>query len=177
MSESKDLFLTRDLCVIPITMQDCGVATRHDTTRLADIQHPSKFPVTIPKKEPQQHLSQQQKTAKNMAPHQHLRKYHDNVLAQVSAAVAREQCITLIRQHLHNHLQENPNTSYESWIASCHPENVRGNEIDKRFRTKENNPWREIWEHQMIIHQGQTPSRNKNKVDQFVDDFLVKLFR
>lgn len=39
-------------------------------------------------------------------------------------------------------MMENPNSSYESWIASCHPENVN----DKRFLIQENNPWWTVWE-------------------------------
>jgi hypothetical protein len=60
-----------------------------------------------------------------MAPY---RESYDNAVA-----LAREKCIALIRQHLCNHLQENPKSSYELWIASCHPENVRGVESINGF--------------------------------------------
>jgi hypothetical protein len=113
----------------------------------------------------------------DMAP-QYSRNYYDNaVLVKEAAAVSREKCIALIRQHLYNHLKHNPNSSYESWIASCHPENVQGVALDPRFLTKENNPWREVWENRIIFHKPRKCTRSKNKVDQFVDDFFAKIFR
>jgi hypothetical protein len=93
-------------------------ALRHDWNKI----HLSKQNSHLKKRADPQH--QQQTTqmnlnVQNMSPPKY---YDNNVLTEESAAVAREKCISLIRQHLSNHLEENPNTSYESWIASCHPE-------------------------------------------------------
>lgn len=97
-------------------------------------------------------------------------KYYDNkVLTEESAAVARKKCISLIRQHLSNHLKENPNTSYESWIASCHPENAKI-ALDPRFLITENNPWLEVWE--TVFYDKTNDEKRKNRLHQLIDDLF-----
>lgn len=48
----------------------------------------------------------------------------------------------LIREHLSEHLIQNPNATYTSWIAALHPENVQ---VDPRL-LNDGNPWISVWE-------------------------------
>merc|ERR1740117_764197 len=42
-----------------------------------------------------------------------------------------KQSKELMREHLANHLEQNPNSTYETWVAVLHPENAR-EELDSR---------------------------------------------
>ena len=59
--------------------------------------------------------------------------------ARVQAANAVEQGTTMIRDHLSNHMDANPDSSYVTWIATLHPENACVT-IDTRFLIP-GNPW------------------------------------
>lgn len=64
--------------------------------------------------------------------------------AQASAAAAREQGIATIRNHCEQHLTQNPDSSYVTWVATLHPENAEVS-IDPRFLI-EGNPWLAVYE-------------------------------
>lgn len=64
--------------------------------------------------------------------------------AEVQAAEAVEQGTNLIRSHLSNHLDQNPDSSFVSWIATLHPENAEV-AIDQRFLIP-GNPWWTVYE-------------------------------
>ena len=64
---------------------------------------------------------------------------HSDEEARAQAAHAVEQGTTLIREHLSNHLDANPNSSYVTWISTLHPENASVT-IDTRFLIP-GNPW------------------------------------
>jgi hypothetical protein len=77
-------------------------------------------------------------------------------------------------------MKEHPNTSYESWIASCHPENVN----DKRFLIRKNNPWWNVWEQRQYdgvvdtkktTTSSLTTTHSKNQLDQVMNDVLKLL--
>ena len=63
---------------------------------------------------------------------------------QVEAARAVEQGTTLIQNHLSNHLDQNPDSSFVTWIATLHPENASIT-IDTRFLVPDN-PWWTVYE-------------------------------
>ena len=69
---------------------------------------------------------------------------HTDEEAQVVAVQAREEGIAVISQHCHNHLSNNPDSSYVTWIACLHPENAHVS-IDPRFLI-EGNPWLTVYE-------------------------------
>lgn len=64
---------------------------------------------------------------------------HSDEEARAQAAQAVEQGTTLIREHLANHMDANPNSSYVTWISTLHPENASVT-IDTRFLIP-GNPW------------------------------------
>ena len=68
---------------------------------------------------------------------------HIDEEAQVVAVQARAEGISVISQHCHNHLSNNPDSSYVTWIACLHPENAQVS-IDPRFLI-EGNPWLTVY--------------------------------
>mmetsp|Transcript_13263 Transcript_13263/g.23753 ORF Transcript_13263/g.23753 Transcript_13263/m.23753 type:complete len:316 (+) Transcript_13263:94-1041(+) len=64
--------------------------------------------------------------------------------AQAFASAARDQGIATVRHHCDQHLEQNPDSSYVTWIATLHPENARV-VIDPRFLIP-NNPWMAVYE-------------------------------
>ena len=69
---------------------------------------------------------------------------HSDEEAQVVVDQARAEGISVISQHCHNHLSNNPESSYVTWIACLHPENAQVS-IDPRFLI-EGNPWLTVYE-------------------------------
>lgn len=69
---------------------------------------------------------------------------HADEEAQVVVDQARTEGIAVIEEHCHNHLSNNPNSSYVTWIACLHPENAQVS-IDPRFLI-EGNPWLTVYE-------------------------------
>jgi len=69
---------------------------------------------------------------------------HTDEEEQVVADQARAEGISVISQHCHNHLSNNPESSYVTWIACLHPENAQVS-IDPRFLI-EGNPWLTVYE-------------------------------
>jgi hypothetical protein len=69
---------------------------------------------------------------------------HSDDEARAQAANAVEQGTTLLREHLSNHMDANPNSSYVTWIATLHPENASVT-IDTRFLIP-GNPWWSAYE-------------------------------
>jgi hypothetical protein len=67
----------------------------------------------------------------------------EDAAAEAQAAEAREQGTDLIREHLEHHLNQNPGSSYVTWIATLHPENATVT-IDPRFMI-EGNPWKTVY--------------------------------
>mmetsp|Transcript_37026 Transcript_37026/g.66640 ORF Transcript_37026/g.66640 Transcript_37026/m.66640 type:complete len:292 (+) Transcript_37026:99-974(+) len=63
--------------------------------------------------------------------------------AQASVVAAREQGIANIRHHCEQHLSQNPDSSYVTWIATLHPENAQVS-IDPRFLIN-GNPWLSVY--------------------------------
>eukprot|EP00550_Attheya_septentrionalis_P004534 CAMPEP_0198285348 /NCGR_PEP_ID=MMETSP1449-20131203/4670_1 /TAXON_ID=420275 /ORGANISM="Attheya septentrionalis, Strain CCMP2084" /LENGTH=323 /DNA_ID=CAMNT_0043982753 /DNA_START=44 /DNA_END=1015 /DNA_ORIENTATION=- len=59
--------------------------------------------------------------------------------ALMEAQEARDRGTQLIRDHLEEHLANNPSSTYVTWIATLHPENATVT-IDERFLIP-NNPW------------------------------------
>jgi len=70
----------------------------------------------------------------------------DDEHAMLEAARHREHASTLVRDHLENHVTNNPGASsdYVTWIATLHPENADIT-IDQRFFAPRN-PWWTIYE-------------------------------
>jgi hypothetical protein len=66
------------------------------------------------------------------------------------AAAARAQGTDLIRHHLNHHLEQNPHSTYVTWIATLHPENAVV-AIDPRFLIP-NNPWLTVYEDAVQHH-------------------------
>lgn len=64
--------------------------------------------------------------------------------AQDQANEAVERGTNLIRSHLSNHIVENPDSSFVTWIATLHPENADVS-IDHRFFVPRN-PWWTVYE-------------------------------
>lgn len=64
--------------------------------------------------------------------------------AEALAQEARERGTNLIRDHLSSHLEQNPGSSFVTWIATLHPENAQV-AIDHRFFVP-NNPWWTVYE-------------------------------
>ena len=64
--------------------------------------------------------------------------------AQVAVDQARAEGISVISQHCRDHLSNNPDSSYVTWIACLHPENAQVS-IDPRFLI-EGNPWLTVYE-------------------------------
>uniref|UniRef100_A0A7S1Y4M9 Transmembrane protein n=1 Tax=Grammatophora oceanica TaxID=210454 RepID=A0A7S1Y4M9_9STRA len=60
------------------------------------------------------------------------------------AAAAQEQGTAMIREHLSSHLEQNPNSTYVTWVACLHPENATV-AIDPRFYVP-GNPWMTVFE-------------------------------
>ena len=67
-----------------------------------------------------------------------------DILALESAAEAREQGVSVIRDHLSSYLEQNPEANYVTWIATLHPENAEVS-IDPRFLIP-GNPWSTVFE-------------------------------
>lgn len=63
----------------------------------------------------------------------------EDVAARAMAAQSRAEGIADMQHHLHGHLQNNPQSSFVSWIATLHPENATV-QIDDRFKIADN-PW------------------------------------
>jgi hypothetical protein len=57
-------------------------------------------------------------------------------------AQALEESRQVIRSHLAQHLANNPDASYVSWIAALHPENVK---LDPRLCGDQGNEWLNVW--------------------------------
>jgi len=68
----------------------------------------------------------------------------DEEEAQVAVDRARTESIAVIDEHCREHLSNNPDSSYVTWIACLHPENAQVS-IDPRFLI-EGNPWLTIYE-------------------------------
>jgi hypothetical protein len=74
----------------------------------------------------------------------HLLHDDDDAAAHAEAAAARARGTDLIRDHLDHHLDQNPHSSYVTWIATLHPENAVV-AIDPRFHIP-GNPWLTVYE-------------------------------
>jgi hypothetical protein len=64
--------------------------------------------------------------------------------AEAEAVEARRQGTELIDDHLSHHMDQNPDSSYVTWIACLHPENAEVT-IDERFLVP-GNPWWTVYE-------------------------------
>ena len=64
--------------------------------------------------------------------------------AQVVVEQSRAEGISVIENHCRQHLSNNPESSYVTWIACLHPENAQVS-IDPRFLI-EGNPWLTVYE-------------------------------
>jgi len=69
---------------------------------------------------------------------------HKDEEAQVVVEQARQEGISVIENHCRQHLSNNPQSSYVTWIACLHPENAQVS-IDPRFLI-EGNPWLTVYE-------------------------------
>lgn len=68
----------------------------------------------------------------------------DDEEARALAEAAREEGIANIHHHCTQHLSQNPESSFVTWIATLHPENAQVF-IDQRFLI-EGNPWLTVYE-------------------------------
>jgi hypothetical protein len=68
----------------------------------------------------------------------------EDVEAEADAAEARRRGTEVIEGHLSHHIQQNPDSSYVTWIACLHPENAEVT-IDERFLIP-GNPWWTVYE-------------------------------
>jgi hypothetical protein len=65
--------------------------------------------------------------------------------ANAAVEAARADGISTIRNHCIQHLSNNPNSTYVTWISTLHPENAHV-VIDPRLLTQDNNPWLAVFE-------------------------------
>ena len=73
------------------------------------------------------------------------RTYDDDYLNEESVAASYDAAIAILRDHLREHKQTHPNTSFCDWIRCLHPENVRDGKLDHRFLIPEN-PWLKLFQ-------------------------------
>lgn len=69
---------------------------------------------------------------------------NEDLEAEAAAAEARRRGTVVIESHLAHHIQQNPDSSYVTWIACLHPENAEVT-IDERFLIP-GNPWWTVYE-------------------------------
>jgi hypothetical protein len=79
----------------------------------------------------------------------------DDATHAAEAAAARARGTDLIRDHLDHHLDQNPHSSYVTWIATLHPENAVV-AIDPRFHVP-GNPWLTVYEDAVHRRKSETP--------------------
>ncbi|CAB9517979.1 expressed unknown protein [Seminavis robusta] len=96
----------------------------------------------------------------------------DDALAEAAAAEAREQGVTLIRDHLDSYLDQNPDASYITWIATLHPENAEVT-IDPRFMIP-GNPWATVFaEAQAAAWYGSSSTTGGTTVASVIEEHTV----
>jgi len=69
---------------------------------------------------------------------------HTDEEAQIAVEQSRAEGILVIDNHCRQHLSNNPDSSYVTWIACLHPENAHVS-IDPRFLI-EGNPWLTVYQ-------------------------------
>ncbi|KAK3260484.1 hypothetical protein CYMTET_30557 [Cymbomonas tetramitiformis] len=67
----------------------------------------------------------------------------DDIEAQRVVEESKQASKLLIRDHLSEHLARNPDSTFVSWIAALHPENVA---LDPRLEIHEGNEWLDVWQ-------------------------------
>eukprot|EP00978_Attheya_sp_CCMP212_P039895 scaffold212008_cov56-Attheya_sp.AAC.1 len=78
----------------------------------------------------------------------------------LEAQEARDRGTQLIRDHLEEHLANNPSSTYVTWIATLHPENATVT-IDERFLIP-NNPWLVVYAE--AVEQNKFPPKQEQDV-------------